>query len=171
MKVSTVISIASLAVAAVGTIYSIVSGKQFKKLCERLDTAIDDLKDENVVIDISDSVVNEAVERMVSEQVSLSVPRVEAKIRSDLTEKITSEVRKEINASYADIKTNVAREIKEQIGHIDISEVKKQVVADAKEEAAHRFQGELDSILDKFNGQLTDLKAIYSSIAKSLSGN
>lgn len=174
LKPSTIISLIGLGVATIGTVYSIASGKRLKDVCRRLDVSIDDLVNKagkDIQLDISDKAVNEAIDRLISEQVAASAPRIEAKIRSDLYSKISDEVKREVNAQYNDIKTNVVREVKEKVGHIDISDVKKQVIADAKEEAAGRFRDELDNILERFNDQLSDVKKIYSSIAKTFSDN
>ena len=172
MKLSIVLGVVSVGIATVGAIYSIVSGKRYKQLCEKFDTCIDDLCErDDLKIDISERIINEAIDKAVDKQVKITVPEVENNVRAELMTKVSSEVKKEVNASYESIKSNVAREIKQQVGNIDISEVKKQVVADAKEEAAGRFRDELDGILNRFNDQLSDVKKIYSSIAKSFSDN
>lgn len=149
MKASIVIAIGSLVVSGVSVAYSIISGKRYKALCDRLNKSIDDLCDKDLDIDISETVVNEIIERKVTEQLNASVPRVEQLIANTFSIKLRDEVKREIDSQYADIKTDVRREIKEQIGRIDIGDAKKHVIADAKDEAARMFREEYRYRMDE----------------------
>lgn len=159
--ISVGISLASIGISGAGTIYSIVSGKRYNKLCDRLNQSIDDLYDKDIKIDISEQIVNEIIDKTVKEQLNASVPRVEQMVANAFAEQLKEQVKKEINAQYADIKAEVKKEIKDRIGHIDINEARKEVVAEAKDEAARLFREEyryrMDQLVDNAGEEIKDV--------------
>lgn len=144
-----VVALVSLGASAAGTIYSIVSGRRYKKLCDRLNKSIDDLCNEDIEIDISSEVVDEIIERKVTEQLNASVPRVEQLVANKFSIALSDQVKREIGDAYKDIKPEVRQEIREQIGRLDIAEAKKEVLADAKDEAARLFREEYRYRMDE----------------------
>lgn len=155
------IAVGSLVISGVSAAYSIISGKRYKKLCESLSLAIDDLYDKDIELDISEAVVNDIIDRKVEEQLNASVPRVEQLIANRFSVTLSDQVKCEIGDCYKDIKPEVKREIKEQIGRLDINEAKKEVLADAKDEAARLFREEyryrMDELVDNAGEEIKDV--------------
>ena len=160
---ATILAAGSAIVSTAGAISSIATGKKYKKLCERLNTSVDAICKQDIKLDdlVTEEVVNAAIERKVKEQLDISVPKLEQSIKNTFAEQLRAEVRKEINAQYSDIKSEVKREIKDQIGRIDINEAKKEVLADAKENAARLFREEykyrMDELVDNAGEEIKDV--------------
>ena len=167
------LGVAALGVMAVGAVcsfvHTVVNSRRLRKVCNNLDKAVDELAEsDDIEIDISSEVVNMALERAVKREadyaVSQAVREATAAIRRDISEK----VQREVNAQYNDIKSAVVREVKAQVGRLDINEIKKEVIADAKEEAMDKFRDDLDDVLDDFNDKLESISSIYSKIEKKI---
>ena len=156
-----------LGIAAVGALYAFFTKKKVDKVCKRLDTTIDDLSDKDMTIDISKEIVDAAVKERVDKEVRVMVPSACRQAIKEATGVFKEEVTREINAQYNDIKGEVAREVKQKVGNIDLNDVKKQVIADARAEADKTFRNELDSELARFNSNLTSIGEIYTSIEKA----
>lgn len=82
---------------------------------------------------------------------------------------IQKEVKTAVDSAYADLRGKVEREISDQIGNIDISSIKRDVIKKAGEKAAEKFESDLEDILEKYNSDLNNVSKIYNSIAKSIS--
>lgn len=162
------INVLCVGVSCAALLYSRWSNKRLEKVCDNLDRAVDDLVDKDLNIDISHEIVESVVERQVSAFVNSTMPTYVANARTEAVKSFKAEVQREINAQYNDIKSEVRREVADKVKHIDINDIKKQVIADAKQEAANRFHDELDDVLSKFNRQLEDVGTIYSSIADKM---
>ena len=163
MKAATVISLVSLGVAAAGTVFSIVSGKKYEKYLDRYNKVMADIESQDVNLSdyVREDMVNAIIDKKVTEQLNVSVPRVEQLVANTFNVNLKSEVKREIGSQYADIKSDVKREVKEQVGHIDISDVKRQVIAEAKEEAARFFRDEcryrLDELVSDASEEIQDI--------------
>ena len=73
-----------------------------------------------------------------------------------------------VNKEYETIKDSVLKEIKDSAAKIDVSRVRRDVEAAAKEAALEKFDDNLDDILEKFNDSLTSTSKIYSSIREAI---
>lgn len=162
---------AGLGLSIVSLVISIVSGRKTNKklemISERINTSIDDLMNSEIEVDISDSIINTAVKKKTEEEVGKMANAACSEAKKRVASEFHDIIEREVNAQYDSVKNEVAAEIKRQVGRIDINEVKKQVVRQAKEEAMEKFHEELDGVLDKYNDQLADVGKIYTSIAKS----
>lgn len=160
-----------LAAVTVGTaIYAWCTGKEVKKVCKNLNKSVDDFRNANdITVDIAPELINMTVENEVKEEVRREIPAVCRQAVKECKDTFKEEVKREINAQYSSIKDEVEREVKDQVGHIDINDVKKKVIQKATDEANEKFKGELQGVLDKFNKNLDDVGTIYTSIAKKFS--
>ena len=52
--------------------------------------------------------------------------------------------------------------------NIDISDMEREIVSQAKEAVADKFDRKLDNLLEEYNENLQNVKKIYGSIAKSI---
>ena len=73
-----------------------------------------------------------------------------------------------MNTAYSDLKGDVQKEMERQLGNIDISDVRKEVIRRAKERAAEKFDSDLKEVLNTYNRDLENISKIYSSIAEKM---
>ena len=150
--------------------YAYLSGKRLKKVCEKLDKAVDDIAESDMVeVDISEALVNEALKVEVEKEAQYVVSRAAKETSNEIAKSFKSQIETEINKQYDDIKGEVTRQVKDRVGRIDLSDVKKRVIADATAEAAEKFHDELENVLEKFNNNLESVGKIYTSIEKKFS--
>ena len=147
-----------LGVAALG--YAMHVTSKMNKLCAKLDLSVDELS-ESIDISMPDAIVKEAAYKAVQSATVTAVNQV----RHD----IQKEVKTAVDSAYADLRGKVEREISDQIGNIDISSIKRDVIKKAGEKAAEKFESDLEDILEKYNSDLNNVSKIYNSIAKSIS--
>ena len=89
-------------------------------------------------------------------------------IKLEVDREIRSEVEKSVHSSVNDIKSSVKTEIERQVKNIDISDMEREIVSQAKEAVADKFDRKLDDLLEEYNENLQNVKKIYGSIAKSI---
>ena len=162
-------SVVALAVSAIGLVIACASKEKSETVANALGTTVKELSSKELPVDISERVIEKAIRAKVDGTVSEMVRKAASEAEKEVTADVKDKVTREINARYEDVKSDVARELKAQVGRVDISAVKKQVVEDAKEEAMDKFKDSLDEVLEKFDGQLNNVGAIYSHIAKKMS--
>ena len=150
--------------------YAIYTNNKMKNICAKLDKSIDDVAS-NVKVDISDVIIDSAVEKAVEKEAGIAVKRATDKAVKDIESDISKEVKAAVREHYSDLKEDVAKEMRKKVGEIDVTEIKEEVVEKAKTQLAEKFDGSLDGLLDKFNGDLDNVSKIYRSIAKSITNN
>lgn len=147
--------------------YSMYVNKKMERLADKIDKAVDDLS-EDITVDISDNLIEKATDRAVEREVGRSVKIAVASVSKDIRNDIHKEVKSSVQAAYSDIKSNVSKEVERQVGNIDISDVRKEVVEKGKQAALDKLNTSLDDILDKFNQDLHNVSRIYESIANRM---
>ena len=152
-------------VGAIG--YSMYVTNKMNKLADKLDTTVDDLA-KDVKVDVSDALVERAVDRAVEREVGVTVRKATAEITRDIKSDIRKEVKSSVESAYSDIKSSVSKEVERQVGNIDISSIRKEVVEKGKQAAMEKLDNSLDEILDKFNTDLHNVSRIYESIASRM---
>lgn len=151
-------------------VYALYTTHKMKSVCAKLDKSIDDVAS-NVKVDISDVLIDTAVEKAVEREAGVAVKRATDKAVKDIENDISKEVKSAVREHYSDLKEDVAKEMRKKVGEIDVTEIKEEVVEKAKNQLAEKFDGSLDGLLDKFNGDLDNVSKIYRSIAKSIANN
>lgn len=159
-----------LVLGAAGVAYGIYANHRMQKVSERLDKSVEQLSG-SMEIDISDALINEAVDKAVDREVSSGVTSATNKAIKSIESDIHKEVKDAVRAHYDDLKADVSKEMRKQVANIDIQELRKEVVREAKERAAEKFNENLDGILEKFNGELDSVSKIYRSISNSITGS
>ena len=152
-----------LGVVAIGVGYAGYVNSKLNKISGMLDVAVDNLAS-GIEVNISDDLLNSAVQRAVDREVGY----ISSRITRDLNTEIRSQVERSVDMSSADIKDSVSKEISRQVRNIDISDMEREVVNKAKDAVAEKFDRKLDGLLDDFNENLNNVQKIYSSIAKSI---
>ena len=137
---------------------------------KQLDASIEKLS-ETVTVDVDDAyihkIVEKAVDKEVKERVVIEARSAVSAIRSDMAQKI----QKEINKNYADLKAQVKAEMEKQLGRIDLDDIRKEIIAEGREEAKKQFKNDLDKIVELQNDNLKNINDIYANIADTLKGN
>lgn len=153
-------------IATIG--YAIAVTRRLHEVSNKLDRAVDNLVDTKE-IDIPKDMINRSIERAVDREVRMQV----GDSCKAATKAVENDIYKEIKSSVEDEfkrqKGDVAKELKRQINDLDISEIKKEVIREAKDTAANKFKHDLDDILEKHNDELESVTRIYSSIADKIS--
>lgn len=155
------------AAGLIGVGYGICAHTKLSKVSKRLDKSINDLAD-GTDIDIPEELVNKAVEKAVQAEAKRAVERATNESIATLKEDLHSEVTKEVNREYDDLKAAVLKEITASAAKIDTARVRRDVEEAAKEAALEKFDDNLDDILEKFNENLDNTSRIYSSIRETL---
>lgn len=156
------------ALGLIGVGYGISMHSKLSKVSERLDKTIDDLAN-NMKIDISEEIVNKAVDRAVQVESKRVVEKAAKDSVSEIKRDIHANVRKEIDSEYSSIKDSVLKEITVSASKIDVARVRRDVEEAAKKTALEKFNDNLDDILDRFNSNLDNTSKIYSSIREAIS--
>jgi len=156
----------SICLSSLAAIFGVVACRRSTKVASSIGRTIDELSRKDIEIDISKEFIEKAAKKHVERKIDLMMPSVKNDAIQAAKSAFKAVIESEINSQYADTKGEVKRALKERIGHIDISDIKREVVEDAKEEAEAKFKDQLDDVLDSFNGRLEDVGKIYSSIAK-----
>lgn len=156
---NTIVGIAGL----IGIGYGIATHNKMSKISERLDKTIDSLADD-MEIDISDGLINKAVDKAVANAaknaVSIATNNAMTEIKRDIHSKVSAAVERE----YDSIKDKVLSEATVSASKIDVNRVRKDVEAAAKKAAMDKFDTNLDSILEKFRGDLDNAAKFYTAI-------
>lgn len=125
----------------------------------------------NLSVDIPEKVLEEAVNRAAEEEARSAIYRINNRIINSYEADIRKEVQREIDKQKASLKSDVKEELERKVKRIDIDDIRKEVVDEAKDKVARKFEHDLDDILDKHNDELDKINRIYSSIADKLEGN
>lgn len=153
-----------------GITYALYTSHKMKNICAKLDKSIDDVS-ANVNVDISDVIIDTAVEKAVDKEAGVAVKKATEKAVKDIQSDISKEVKTAVREHYANLKEDVAKEMRKQVGEIDIREIREDVVNKAKEQLAAKFDDNLEDLLTKFNGDLDNVSKIYRSIAKTIAND
>ena len=158
----------------IATGISVISAGASTGVCiwkqKQLDKSIEKLS-ETVTVDVDDAyihnIVEAAVDREVSERIGIEAQIAISEIRADMNDKI----KKEINKSYKDLKASVKAQMEQQVGRVDLDDIRQEIIDEGKELAAKQFKNDLDKIIEQYNDNLTQITSIYSSIADTLKAN
>ena len=158
ISIFSVVSIGlSLGVAA----YEWWSNKRLTRVCAALDKAVDNFKDEDVDLEITQELVEEAVYDKVSKEVEYRMSSVTATAMKEAKTEFKNAIDKEISEQYADIKESVRVKVAERVDDLDINDVKKQVIREAKRDAQEKFRESLNAIEDRYEDDLDTFVTQY----------
>lgn len=167
MNSKDVVCILGLAAAGVAGYYIAKTYIRVHKVSQKLDKTFAELE-KLTEVEIKDSIVDKAVEEKATEAAERAVKRSAAVISTDLENDLKKDIKKAVDAEYDLIKGSVKTKIESEIKDLNIDSVKREVVQEAKNTAAKKFEKDLDDILDKYNTNLEKVTNIYSSIAQKM---
>lgn len=162
-KASIIFGAIGLCLGALGVGYGLGQHKKLNDISSKLDASIKTISSKTPV-EISDDIVDAAIEETVSREVSQAVSTSVRKLEKELHSEIKDEVSKAISASYKTIQSSVSSEVAKKVAKIDISQLKREVVEQAKKDAAEKLDGSMDDILEEFNRNLKNIAQVYQSI-------
>ena len=166
-KVEVNVCKAAIVFSGVAACWAIYCGVKTKRLYNMMNMSINDMS-KNVRVDVSQEIINRAVERAVSLEVDNNVRKVSNEIVRQFRGDLKTEVVKCIDASSASVRESVAKEIRTQVAVIDIADLRKEIISEAKDKIATKFDSDLDSLLSEFNQNLSNVGKIYNSIAENM---
>lgn len=136
---------------------------RINKIEDMITVAVNDIS-ETVEVSISDEMLETAMQRAVDREVKY----IANGVKNEVSAELRSGVKKSVHSSSVDIKSSVKTEIERQVKNIDISDMEREIVSQAKEAVADKFDRKLDNLLEEYNENLQNVKKIYGSIAKSI---
>lgn len=152
----------------VGTIfYAVDVTRKLQKVSEKLDKSVKELVNSSD-IDIPEELVTRAVESEVKKEVKYQVEKAANKAASDIVLSYKSEIRNVVEDEFTKQKDEVAKSLKRKIDDIDIRELKREVVREAKADCANKLKKDLEDISDKYTDQIESMTSIYSTIASKI---
>ena len=125
----------------------------------------------NLSVDIPENILNRAIDIAVTDACNREITKCGRIATDSVTSHIRKEVKKAVDKEYSDFKPKVREEMERQVKRIDVDDIRREVVSEAKDKVARKFENDLDDILDKHNEELDKITRIYSSIADKLEGN
>lgn len=161
------IGIISLAVAGIGGYFLVKSYIRMNKVANKLDLALEELE-EKTQVEIKESVVDAAVEKKAQEVAEKAVKKAVTIITADIESSAKKEIKKAVDVNYESIESQVKDKIKSEIKDLNIEKTRQEVIKEAKEAAAKKFETDLDTVLEKYNANLDKVTNIYSSIAQKM---
>lgn len=163
------ITFAGGVISMIGSVgYGVYKQKQLEK-------AINKLSDTSVNLDLSDPIIKEIVDVTIKREVDWRMDAASTQAIAEVRSDMSKQIKTEVNKAYSDLRASVKEEMKRQVGKIDISEIRKEVIEEAKVTAAEKFKSDLDSIIEKtvdnYNAQIKQVTSIYESISNTLQAN
>lgn len=154
----------SLAVI-VSCTFAVVEALKLRNVSDKLDIAASHLSGKvNIDEDIVSSVIDKVVKEEAKVQVSKHMDKAAQLIASTYNRKIQNAVEEEMKLQRNDLE----KQLKKRISNIDISELKRRVMTEAKEECMNKLKDDLDSLSDKYTEQVESMASIYETIASKL---
>ena len=164
---SVIIGVVGTIVGLTGIGYAVGTHTKLSRVSEKLDKAIDDLAD-RTEIDISDSIINQAVKEAVANAADKAVKKATDDATKELKHDIHHRVSEAIKDEYDTLNKDVLKKITEESSKIDVNRVRRTIEDAAKKAALEKFDDNLDDILERFNENLNNTSKIYNSISQTL---
>ena len=119
-------------------------------------------------VEVSDSIVNKAVSQAVQESVKDRVNAYSEEAVKAVRSDINVQVKDTLAKAYTNIEDEVKSCLNEQIGKMDVAEIRNDVTKQIKEDMEKHLQKDIDDILANYTDRLNDISKIYSTIAKNV---
>ena len=163
-----VVELGFVAIGCIGIGYGLKCRKEMKELADKIDKSIDEIE-KGAVIDVSEDIVEKAVNEAVAKKTTDAVNRCVSRVIVDVEKDLHNQVKSAVTKKYESMEASVTREIEKQIKDIDIGSVKEKVVEKAKEAASDKFNDSLDDVLNEFKERLNSITKVYKSIEDTFS--
>ncbi len=168
----------SIILGAIGAVFGIIAVHKMNKMAKKVGKAVDDIADETEV-KISESIVEQAVNKAVEEEAADCVHDAMKRAREDVASTMRVEIKKEIDAIYGDLRGKLTDEVDRQVQNISVRDIEREATSKAEQRAFKRFDeaidgiakklestyvGKLDVILNRYDSRMKDVDEIYAHI-------
>ena len=146
------------------------ANKKMEALSEKIGASMDKIE-KNVPVEIEQDIIDKAIQNAVDRKVSAAAKDAVDAVRGDIRNEISKQVRKNVDACYETMQDEVSDKISEQVANIDQYALQDRVTKKAEDKILKRFDGILNGLAGKFDGDLTRLIKIAGLFDKSESSN
>ena len=167
MTVKDVACFVGATAAVVGGVYAVKMCKKIADISNSLDKTIKEVS-EMTEVEIEDAMIEAAVERRVNVEVGKAVAAATTKIVSDLESDMRDDIKADVDKEKEFLQDSVKDKIEKEVKKINFDDLRRDVVKEAKEAAAKKFESDLDDVLEKYNENLEKVTKIYSNISASM---
>jgi len=161
-------ALVGIGISFISVVIDIVHGRKIKKVAGTINKTVDELSREDFGVEIAKEFVEAAATRHTERRVDDMLPGVKADALRSARETFRASVNDEINKLYPDTRNELKRALKERIGNIDISDIKREVIEDAKDAAMSRFNDDLDRVVQKYVDRLDDAGDVWAKFKEKL---
>ena len=154
----------SLAVI-VSCTFAVVEAVKLRNVSDKLDIAASHLSGK---VDIDEDIVSSVIEQVVKEEAEVQVSKHMDKAARAIAGKYDSKIEDAIEEEMKLQRADLEKTLKKKIGNIDISELKRKVMIEAKEECVNKLKDDLDELSDKYTEQVESMASIYETIASKI---
>lgn len=156
-----------IVIGLAGIAYASYIHLKVKETNNMIDISIDNLSKE-VNVDVSALVIEKAVTRAVDREVNKAVNSISYEVQETIRKDINNKVRNAVSDAYSDIRGSVSKEVAKEVANLNMESLRKKVKEEAKQLVLDKFNENLDSLLEDFNQNLTNVSKIYGSIADNM---
>lgn len=177
IDLDTVIGFVGVTVGLFGLGYAVGANKKMKEVSEVVGKSVDSMISDGK-LDIPKELINETIKERVNEKVDCEIQRkvkaacdnIVVDVKTSMCNKISDAAERAVDSTYRSMEVEAKEKIRKELRNIDISGLKREVKAEAKEAVTEKLQSSMDDILETYNSNLANVQNIYSTIAKSMAG-
>ena len=151
-----------IVIGLAGILFAGWQAKKTDDICKKLGTSMDEVE-KNTNIDIQDSIVHKAVEKVAEREAKGAVVDAVNKVRDDINSTISTKVTTAVNENLDAIESAVEAKAQELVGDIDKVAFQKKITDQGAKILSGEFSGSL-------NGMLADAKSKISYMTNTISG-
>ena len=171
-KVKLIIKVGGAIAGILGVGCAIGAHAKTKAICKRMDESMEgligELSKKIEGMDISDEIINRAVDEAVSTKVDIIVRRSRNNVVNDIERDMRDQVKSIIDSEYKNIRNDITDKVSKEVSKINTRDIEAEIIEKAKREVAKKFDNSLDDILEKYNHDLDNVSKIYKSIAQTM---
>lgn len=153
----------------VSTVVSIVTKNKVSRIARVFDKTYDEMSKKDFSTDLSQEFIEKVGKEKIEREMERRLRDIKYEALKDADKSFRDVIQQEINRQYDDTKAEVKRALTERVGHIDISDVKRAVIADARDAAAKEFKKETERIANNFAQNLESTLSINKTISDYMS--
>lgn len=157
-----------IALACGSIIWGLYSNLKMNRVANNLRMSVDELADGVDASKISESMMASAIDKAISREMGPRIEKVAEKCTKTITNDINQQVTKYVNEVHDDVHDEVKQAFMRKVNDVDISKIRDEVIREAKDKAAQKFDNDLDGVLASYNEELGKVSRIYGSIADTL---
>lgn len=164
-------SLGGIALVCGAVIWGLYSNFKMNKVANNLKTSVDELANGIDPSQVTDTMLASAVDKAVSNEFGPRIEKAASKCVKDISDDIKAKVTRCVNEAHDDVRGEVKEALMRKVDDVDISKIRSEVIREAKDKAAQKFDDDLNGVLASYNEELGKVSRIYGSIADTLSGS